>query len=107
MGIAMIVEEILLEDGHSIIGPADRIETAITLIETEEIDAAILDINLAGLSGAPIAACLAARRIPFLFTTGHDRSAALNDYGDRPVLQKPFTASQLSAAIAALLPDRA
>ena len=40
------------------------------MLDAEAIDAAVLDINLNGQKNYPVADALAARRVPFVFSTG-------------------------------------
>jgi len=55
-----------------------------------------------GLIGT-IADVLAARSVPFVFSTGYDKDTLLDGYRIFPVLQKPFHRSQLSVVLAKLL----
>jgi len=51
----------------------------------------VLDLNLGpGHDGYPVAEALAARGLPFLFSTGYGRNGLHNGFRDRPVLTKPF-----------------
>lgn len=99
MLIAMMVEDALRVLGCHIIGPASRVSKAVRLAATEAIDGAILDINLAGERVDPVAAELCRRRIPFVFVTGYDATAAPDHYGDRPILQKPFRLQDLERIV--------
>ena len=73
------------------------------MIDAEAIDAAVLDVNLNGQMSYPIADVLAARSVPFVFSTGYDKDTLLDGYRIFPVLQKPFHRSQLSVVLAKLL----
>lgn len=67
------------------------------------IDAAILDINLAGTSVFPAADALRERGIPFMFVSGYGAEGLPAEYRQRPVLQKPYGIEQLQQALTALL----
>ena len=50
----------------------------------------MLDINLNGNKGHDVADALAARGVPFVFSTGYSALDMRDGYRDRPVLKKPF-----------------
>ena len=52
-----------------IVGPAASLATAVQLAQLEALDAAVLDINIAGELIWPAAAELQHRRVPFLFVS--------------------------------------
>jgi len=86
--IALLVEEILVEFGHTVVGPASRIDRALELVASEAIDVAILDVNIDDKEVYPVAEALAARGIPFMFVSGYDTLP--ERFRDRPRLTKPF-----------------
>jgi hypothetical protein len=49
------------------------------------------------------AKALAARGVPFVFSTGYDKDRLLDGYRTFPVLQKPFHRSELGDTLAKLL----
>lgn len=100
MLVAMSVEDMLLELGHEVAGLASRLGAALALARDSRFDAAIVDVNLAGEPGFPIADLLIERGIPFLFATGHGRQRIEERYRDYPMLQKPFRTAELGAALA-------
>lgn len=102
MLVAMNIEDMLLELGHEVAGLASRLGPAVALAQEAAIDAAMLDVNLAGESSFAVADVLAERGIPFLFATGYGRQGIDERYRDRPLLQKPFRAQDLAAQFEAL-----
>ena len=102
MLVAMNIEDMLLELGHEVAGLASRLGPALALAKEGRFDAAMLDVNLAGEPSFPVADLLAERKIPFLFATGYGRAGIEERFRDRPILQKPFRASELAAALAVL-----
>ena len=64
---------------------------------------AVLDVNLNGQMSYPIAHALAARGVPFVFSTGYDKDSLLDGYRTFPVLQKPFHRSEFGDTLAKLL----
>ena len=101
--VAMLLEDMLIELGHRVIGPALRPDTAMALARTGAIDAAILDVNLAGTPSYEIAHALVERDIPFAFATGYG-TAGLDGIPDVPVIQKPYQQEDVAAALLKLLP---
>jgi DNA-binding response OmpR family regulator len=97
--IAMLLEDILTQSGHEVVGPVARMDGAMAMAQRETLDAAILDVNLNGQEVYPVAAVLAARGIPFVFATGYDKGRLRAPYQDRPTLTKPFQWRDVSAAL--------
>jgi CheY-like chemotaxis protein len=73
----------------------------------ESVDAAVLDINLNGQTSYQVADALAARGLPFVFSTGYAKDRLSKDYGDVPVLQKPFHRFELGQALEIVLSPEA
>ena len=104
MMIAMLVEDMLAELGCAVVGPAHGLEAALNLARTDlHLDAALLDVNLAGQPVFAVADALREKGVPAIFSTGYG-DAGLRDI-DRgaPVLQKPFRASDLAQALSQAL----
>ena len=89
--------------GAQVIGPAPRLGRAHSLIATEPIDAAVLDIHLAGELVFPAAEALDERRIPFLFMSGFDRSVVPARFAHVQLLEKPVSFDALLQAMTVLL----
>ena len=101
MMVALFVESILIELGHEVIGPVGWLNKAVAMAERENLDLAVIDLNINGGKSYPIAAVLAARGIPFIFATGYARASLAAPFEDRPALQKPYCLEDLRAAIEA------
>ncbi len=97
---AEVVRDALESTGCTVIGPVARLEMGLQLAEQQQIDGAVLDINLNGDRCFPIAEALRQRGVPFIFLTGYD-DAAIIPVELRPVrlLGKPILGSQLVAAL--------
>ena len=93
--ISLLLEDMLLDFGCEIVGPAARLGTALDLVQNGLIDLAILDVNVAGEPIYPVAAALAERNVPFVFSTGYGSAGIEDLYRNRPVLQKPFAQTDL------------
>lgn len=101
----MHLEDLLTDMGHQVVGPATRINQAIELARKSEIDAAVLDVNLAGRNSFPVADILRQRGIPFVFATGYGAEGFVEGYRNEPTLRKPYEAQDLMRAIATLFPS--
>ena len=99
MMIAMLIEDMLDEFGCKLVGPATNVPRALELIGKESIDVAVLDLNLDGKDTYAIADALQRKNVPFIFATGYGSAGLRQEYGNRPVLQKPFPASDLETAL--------
>ena len=88
--VAMMMGEALGELGYSVIGPCATAAEAAATIDSTDVNAAILDVNLDGELVYPVAELLAAREIPFAFITGYGEESLSPRYANVPVLQKPI-----------------
>ena len=103
--IAMLVEQMLDDLGHVAVGPALTVEEALSLIDREQFDCAVLDMNLGhGISSAPVAEALRAKGVPFLFASGYGSTGAVENLSDAPILNKPFLMRDLETALNRILP---
>ncbi|MFO1024990.1 MAG: response regulator [Acetobacteraceae bacterium] len=99
--IAMVIEEQLAELGCEVSG-ASRLEEAMEKAKILPLDAAVLDVNLAGMLSYPVAQILHARGVPFVFATGYGVQGLPPELSGVPVLSKPFGQQELAAALHAL-----
>jgi CheY-like chemotaxis protein len=89
--VSILIEDMLADFGTEIIGPAGGMDEALRLAGKENLDLAILDINLRGQETYPVAEVLGTRGIPFIFATGYSTAALPERFRDSPRLQKPFS----------------
>lgn len=114
MLIALMIEEMLRDLGHVVIGPVGGVTPALQLLQegAAEVDGAVLDVNLNGEPVYPVADALRARGLPFVFVTGYDAAGIASRYAAVPILQKPFRPEQLGRLVSVALtrhdqpPDR-
>jgi CheY-like chemotaxis protein len=104
MMILMIIEDMLAELGCESVTAAATVDQALALIDTRTFDAALLDMNLNGNKSHDVADALAARGVPFVFSTGYSALNIRDDYRNRPVLKKPFPYEKLVEIFKQLLP---
>ncbi len=102
--VALLLEDMLAELGHTVVGPVARLDKALEMAQREAFDVAILDVHINGGDAYPIAEALAARGIPFVFSTGSGKESLRAPYNDRPALQKPFQRHDLQKLFAELSP---
>src|SRR5918995_6804668 len=93
--ISLLLEDMLLDFGCEVVGPAARLTSALDMAQRETLDLAILDVNVAGEPVYPVVEALEAKKVPFVFSTGYGSAGIRDLYRDRPVLQKPFAQHDL------------
>jgi len=101
MMLAMMLEDRLNASGYKVIKAA-RLARCLVLAESESIDLAILDINLAGEQSFPVALVLRRRGIPFVFSSGYGDQDLPEAWRSEKTLQKPYDSRQLTEVLAAL-----
>ena len=99
--VAMLLEDMLSDLGCEVGAAVARISHAVEAANdsTQRLDVAILDVNVAGESIAPVAEALRARGVPFVFATGYGAGGAPEGFRDRPTLQKPFGMAEVEARL--------
>ena len=101
--IMTLVEDMVTELGHRVAGLAASVEEAAGLAEGAEFDVALLDVNLQGQTVESVAATLARRGKPFVFTTGYGERVIPPEFKDRPMLPKPYQIEQLGKILASVI----
>ena len=98
--VAMQLEDILSDLGCEIAGSAMRVEHALAMLnDGRRIDAAVLDMNVAGVKVYPVAGRLRELHVPFIFATGYGVNGIEPEWRDHPILQKPYTTDQIEQAL--------
>jgi CheY-like chemotaxis protein len=99
--IAMLLEDMLVDIGCNVVGPAPSVAQAIALIDSEGemIDGALLDINLRGELVYPVADALIALGIPFVFVSGYASHGIDPRYAAFAALAKPISMPTLETAV--------
>ncbi len=101
--VVMVIEDVIIDLGWEVVGPATRLSDAILLAREDGIDAALVDVNLNGEMSWDAAAILQDRSIPFIFTTGYDGATVLPDrFAGQPVVSKPFKPEDIERALGKL-----
>jgi DNA-binding response OmpR family regulator len=102
--VAIALEDMLVELGCAVVGPALRLKAGLDLAAAEQLDGAILDINLGTDDRSfPVAELLTARSVPFLFATGYGGCGLEPPFVEAPVLAKPYCIGALRKALDRIL----
>jgi DNA-binding response OmpR family regulator len=104
--IAMLVETILDDENCITVGPYGDLDSALAAARSETIDAAVLDINLAGKMVFPVADVLTERGVPFLLLSGYGSATLPSDRRHWTVCDKPFKSSELLRVLSRLIAAR-
>ena len=97
-----IAEEIcaaLRKRGASVIGPAADVDHGRQLMTSQQLDCAVLDVNLHGDHVFQLAGELRARGVQSIFATGYDATFLPIAFRDAIYLQKPIDIAALVRAV--------
>ncbi|HYC69065.1 response regulator [Brevundimonas sp.] len=102
--VAMLLETILEDMGCVPVGPAATVDEGLRMAtDAERVDAALLDVNVAGKQVFPVAEALKDRGVPFVFSTGYGEGGLPDEWRGQPTLQKPFTEAAVRDALMAAM----
>ncbi|MGI4983202.1 MAG: response regulator [Janthinobacterium lividum] len=95
--IAMLLEDVIDLLGFELVGSAATVPEALSLLARDvAVDAALLDINLAGQRVFPVADELIRRGVPFAFCSGYGEAGVdAAAYAGVPTVSKPFDIESL------------
>ena len=97
--ISMLLEDMLVDLGHEVAGVVPRLGEAMTAVQDEAFDIAILDVHLHGQSAYAVADVLIERGRPFVFATGYGERGLPEKYRSHPILTKPFGKDDLERVL--------
>jgi CheY-like chemotaxis protein len=97
--VSMLLEDMVLNSGGEIVGPAAKFAEALKLARNDVFDLAVLDLNLNGTLSYPIAEAVLSRGIPVIFSTGYFSEELREGFRDLPVLHKPFSQDDFAQAV--------
>jgi len=102
--IATLSKSMLEGLGCTVIGPAPSVERGLKLAAEEQLDAAVLDIQIIGGNSLPIAEALLARGVPVIFVSGFAELPNMPPQLRACIkLEKPVMDDELASAIFRLL----
>ena len=85
------------ELGARVVGPFGDLSEAADVVDRDvAIDAAIVDINLRTEMVFPLARVLRTRGVPFVFTSGYDKSLIRAEFQDVKLWRKPLDIAALA-----------
>ncbi|OWU74605.1 hypothetical protein ATO5_12940 [Loktanella sp. 22II-4b] len=105
MLVALDIETAFGAAGAILLGPVGHLDEGLRSLEgLEEIDAAVLDVDLHGDEVFPLAKILAERHVPFLFHTGRsDLSAITQLFPGVKICAKPGKVEDLVTEVGRLV----
>jgi CheY-like chemotaxis protein len=103
--VAADLRRLLEHEGAIVVGPVGGLEAGLALAESEQLDAAVLDVNLEGVVSYAIVDRLRERAVPYAFLTGYDGWAIPPLYRDAPRVTKPFLNYSMLAVVEQLFAE--
>lgn len=101
--VALLTTDLLESAGCVIVGPATRLAAAFRLAQSESLDAALLDVDIAGEAIWPVAEELRRRKVPVIFVSAyHQLPGAPPLFAAAPHLDKPLEEKRLEHELAAI-----
>ena len=100
--VAMDHAETLRGADFEVVGPCGTVEEALSAIEANHVDAALLDLQLRDGKSYPIAERLRQLGIPFVFLSGYDERVLPASMRGSRMLLKPVERGGLLEAAASL-----
>lgn len=98
--VAMLLETILEDMGAEPVGAISTVDEALEVVADDPLlDAALLDVNVAGREVFPVAEALKARGVPFVFSTGYGEGGLPDHWRGHSTIQKPFTEEAVKTAL--------
>ena len=99
--VAMMMTQMIRDLGGEVVGPYGSMAEASGAV-LESIDAAMLDVNVAGELVYPLAERIAAFRKPMVFLTGYDAKSIDPRFSKSAILTKPIDERELTAVLAGM-----
>lgn len=102
--VSLLIEDMIEDFGAELAGSFSRLDAAMAAVRAQlQVDVALLDVNVAGERSFPLAELLKAQGVPFVFTTGYDRSGLPEAWRDERSLRKPFLQEDVRRALVSAL----
>lgn len=97
--IGFALEDMLLDIGCPSVLLSTRLGEAMSLIDNERVDVAILDVNIHGERSYLVADALRLRGVPYIFASGYGDKEHPNEHRSMPTLVKPYNIDDIRAAL--------
>lgn len=104
--IALDLEEILKGNGCRVIGPSLTVREAISIVDRESIDVALIDFILEDGVASPLAEFLNQKQIPFAICTGRREDELSAHFPSTPILGKPYNPDDVTLVVNSLIASR-
>jgi len=101
--IGLALEDMLSRQGAAVLF-ASQVEEACEIIAQEQVDSAVLDVNVHGLLSYPVAEMLNERNVPFIFATGYGDRSHPPEFAEVPTISKPYSAEDVRRAFQKVAP---
>jgi len=105
--IAIDMAAALEDAGYAVMGPVGSVFEAMQLLDETPCDCAVLDINLAGETSAPVAGRLLEQGVPFVTVSGNTPETIGEEFSQAPFLSKPIITSKLLTQLSRMLTEKA
>lgn len=106
--IGEFIRQILIDLGCAVVGPLDDLDETLRAIQANDVDGALLDVQLGEANIFPAANELTLRGIPFILATGRGSFSGLPAHlASAPLLMKPFDVRQLEDMVSRTFRPRA
>ncbi len=102
--VAAHIEHVLHDEGVEVVGPVGSLAEARQLARAEDLDGALLDVNIDGGRIDDVAEILAQRKVPFVFVTAYGRDSLPPGQRNAVVVDKPFKDAELVREVRKLHP---
>jgi CheY-like chemotaxis protein len=86
--------------GVKVLGPAGTVADALDILKSQEVEGAVLDVNLRGQRVYPVADVLLQKDVPFVFASGYGGELEPDAYTDVPRCIKPVDFALLTKTLA-------
>jgi two-component SAPR family response regulator len=101
--IAMLLADIVTDLGCEVVGPSYTIEAALTELDAQPVDIALIEITVGTTKSWRVAEKLAEINVPFAFLTGYGEHAdSMERFPAAPVQMKPAAAEMIEALLGTL-----
>jgi CheY-like chemotaxis protein len=101
--VASAIKQMILQAGSLVVGPVHDLEEALKRAEANEVDLAILQMELSdGTDATPVAQVLTARHIPYAFLVEPGDTVDTDAFPEAVYLRKPMSDMLIDDALAKL-----
>jgi DNA-binding response OmpR family regulator len=101
--VSLTTIDLLESIGCEVVGPIARLAAAVQLAQSESLDAAVLDINIAGEMIWPVAEELQRKGVPILFLSAYPQLNVIPVFfAAAPRLEKPLEQNRLLRHLSAI-----